>query len=246
MERKDYFSGHSSLYATFRPTYPSTLYDFIFSHLKNKSVAWDCATGNGQVAKYLALTFDQVFATDISQNQLNNATQQNNIVYSLSPAEKTNFKDHQFDLITVGQAMHWFKLDEFYKEVKRVGKKDSLLASWGYALCKINPAIDKLFLHFYHDVVGPYWDDARKLVEDEYRSISFPFKQIPSPEFQLDVEWTFDEFVGYLSTWSATQKYIKSNGNDPLLQFAEQLKLVWKPEEKYKVTFPLFLKLGQI
>jgi len=246
MEKKDYFSGHATLYATFRPTYPDALYEFIFKHLKNKSVAWDCATGNGQVAKQLALTFDQVYATDISQNQLDNASKKSNIIYSLSAAEKTSFKDHQFDLITVGQAMHWFKLDEFYNEVNRVGKTDSLLATWGYALCTIKPAIDELFLHFYHNVVGPYWDEARRLVEDEYRNIPFPFKQIPTPEFQLDVEWTFDEFVGYLSTWSATQKYIKANGINPLPAFAEQLKLVWRPEEKHKVTFPLFLKLGQI
>ena len=32
--------------------------------------AWDCGTGNGQVAKILAGFFNEVQATDISQNQL--------------------------------------------------------------------------------------------------------------------------------------------------------------------------------
>ena len=49
MERKDYFSSQSKAYATFRPSYPDELYEFIFRHLKNRTTAWDCATGNGQV-----------------------------------------------------------------------------------------------------------------------------------------------------------------------------------------------------
>jgi SAM-dependent methyltransferase len=247
MTTKDYFSGHAKLYATFRPTYPVALYEFIYKNLKTaKSVAWDCATGNGQVAAQLSKDFEKVFATDISQNQLENAHQKRNIIYSVSPAEKTSFTDNQFDLITVGQALHWFNLDAFYREVKRVGKNDGLLAVWGYSVCSVNPEIDLLLLNFYNSVVGPYWDSARKLVDDHYASISFPFEEIASPEFQLRVEWTLDEFLGYLRTWSATQKYTQLNNHDPIPDFALTLKPWWKANERRKINFPVFLKLGII
>ena len=246
MEKKDYFSKQSKVYAAFRPTYPDDLYQFVLKHVPKKSCAWDCATGNGQVARVLAKHFNEVYATDISDQQLNNAVAADNIQYSLSPAEQTSFKNNQFDLITVAQALHWFDFESFYKEVKRTLQPGGLLAVWGYALLTVDATIDPLFLDFYHNKVGPYWDDARKLVEDHYRGIPFPFKEIECPDFYIRVNWTADQFVGYLSSWSATQKYIVTHGHDPVIDFSKHLHSVWKPDEVRRVTFPLFVKLGRV
>jgi hypothetical protein len=246
MATKDYFSDQSKAYATFRPTYPKELYEFIFSHLKNKGVAWDCATGNGQVAHYLSDYFQKIYATDISQKQIDNAFLKDNIVYSVCKAEQTSFADQQFDLITVAQALHWIDTSAFYKEVIRTSKPDALLAVWGYALLSVNERIDPLFLDFYHNTVGPFWDAARKLVEEQYRGISFPFEEIPSPLFALRVEWTLPQFAGYLSSWSATQNYVKTKGEDPVPLFIESVKKHWKEDEVKTVTFPLFLRLGKV
>ena len=122
---KDNFSRQSDIYAKYRPAYPQQLYDFIFQHVAGKQAAWDCATGNGQAAKELAKVFDKVYATDISQKQIENAVQQPNIFYSVQPAEQTNFPNNSFDLITVAQALHWFRFDDFYAEVKRVANRCS-------------------------------------------------------------------------------------------------------------------------
>jgi ubiquinone/menaquinone biosynthesis C-methylase UbiE len=246
MSTKDYFSGHSKVYATFRPTYPPDLYDFIFQFTHQRSRAWDCATGNGQVASHLANSFKEVYATDISQKQLENAVQASNIFYSVSSAEQTSFEDNFFDLITVGQALHWFQLDLFYNEVKRIAKPDALIAAWGYALLSVSPSIDSLFLKFYNEKVGPYWDDARKLVEEEYNNIPFPFTPIVTPNFQIKVQWTKQQFGGYLVSWSATQKFIKTNGFNPVNDFLLSLADVWNDNEIKTVTFPVFLKLGRV
>ncbi|MBT1705749.1 class I SAM-dependent methyltransferase [Chryseosolibacter indicus] len=246
MPIKDYFSGHAKIYATFRPDYPNALYDFIYKHLHEKSRAWDCATGNGQVAKHLASMFDEVYATDISNKQLENAVQASNITYSVSSAEHTTFPDNYFDLITVGQALHWFQRELFYKEVMRTAKPNGLLAVWGYAVLSVDESIDELFNKFYTETVGPYWDDARKLVEDQYRSISFPFEEIPAPAFSIAVEWTKQQFAGYLSSWSSTQKFINSNGFNPVDDFITSLKNLWQDDELKNVTFPVFLRLGRI
>ena len=244
MSKNDFFSGHSKLYATFRPTYPAELYQFIFEHVKEFSTAWDCATGNGQVAQHLSHRFIKVYATDISPQQLDHAIKADNIIYSVQSAENTNFHNQSFDLITVGQALHWFDLEKFYTEVRRVAKPDSLLAVWGYALCTVSPEIDKHFLHFYHQLVGPHRDSARKMVEEEYRTIPFPFQEIKPPAFTIRVRWTLEQFLGYLSTWSATQKYIKSNGHDPVPSVMEKIKHHWGVERT--VTFPVFLIPGTI
>lgn len=241
---KDYFSGHSKLYATFRPTYPDALYEFIFSHVKQFDVAWDCATGNGQVAQVLAKHFKQVFASDISSEQLKHAHQANNIVYRAEPAEHTSFTGNQFNLITVAQAIHWFNRANFFQEVARIAKPDAILAVWGYANCMVNPEIDKFFFHFYQNTVGPYWDKARVLIEEHYRTIVFPFEEIPAPPFQINVQWNLDQFAGYITTWSATQKYIQATGVDPVPEFIGQVKPYWRLT--MPVTFPVFLRLMRV
>ena len=60
--------------------------------------------------------------------------------------------------------------------------------------------------------MGPYWDEARRLVENEYRSVTFPFEEIKAPSFSIKVQWTIGQLSGYLSSWSATQKYVSERG----------------------------------
>lgn len=246
MEKKDYFSDQSKVYAAFRPAYPPALYQFIFKHLHHNSCTWDCATGNGQVAQSLATYFDTVYATDISQSQIDHAFPLKNIFYSVSPAEHTAFGENQFDLITVGQALHWFNVNEFYEEVRRTSKRNGLLAVWGYTLPGIEPHIDDIFLNFYTNITGPYWDKARKLVENRYRDILFPFKELISPEFNIQVSWTLNQFAGYLNSWSAIQKYIHVHGINPVDKFKEHLMTVWNEHDIKVVTFPVFMKLGRV
>ncbi len=241
---KDRFSNHAKQYATFRPTYPKALYDFIFTHVKNFDTAWDAGTGNGQVARDLSVKFKKVYATDISEKQLANAYQTENIFYSIA-GEETMFADHQFDLITVAQAIHWFDIPKFYKEVRRVANNDALLAVWGYSLLSVAPEIDEVLKHFYTKVVGPYWDKERKLIDDHYKSIPFLFDEISTPEFKFSLDWTLAEFQGYISTWSSVQKFIQVNQVNPVENFMKEIQPLWK-KEQHSINFPLFLRFAKI
>ncbi|NOT74357.1 MAG: class I SAM-dependent methyltransferase [Cyclobacteriaceae bacterium] len=242
---KDLFSKQASCYAAFRPTYPKELYDFILSNVKLKECAWDCGTGNGQVARDLAPYFKNVKATDSSVKQIEKALKGPDIDYSVSAAERTPFKDSVFDLITVGQAIHWFNIDEFYKEVQRVGKQDALLAVWGYSLLKIDKPIDELVLDFYVNIIGPYWDSERKLVDQHYKTIPFLKDEISCPEFSFKFSWTISELQGYLSTWSSVQKYVQVNQMDPVEDLIRKIRPLWK-SEKVEIRFPLFMRCGRI
>jgi len=242
---KDLFSGHSKKYAAFRPTYPASLYDFIVKQVKETGLAWDCGCGNGQVSGDLAEKFDKVYGTDISANQIGNAVKRDNIEYLVCPAEKTPFKDQQFDLVTVGQAIHWFDIPAFCKEVRRVSKPDGVIAVWGYGLLGVDQGIDILINHFYTSVIGPYWDKERKLIDERYRTIDFPFTRIDVPHFEFSFDWTLDELRGYISTWSAVQKYIKQNDVDPVKNLVAELRPLWGDDRK-KVSFPLFVRMGKM
>lgn len=241
---KDRFSSHASLYASFRPTYPKALYDFIFSLLKANENAWDVGCGNGQVTRDLAPRFTSVCATDISKKQLENAPAFPNVTYTLCPAHESHFADNSFDLITVGQALHWFRIPEFFTEAKRVGKPDAVIAVWGYSLLKIDTGIDELMTDFYTNKIGPYWDPERKLVDEQYQTIQFPFAEIKAPSLAFSFEWTLEEFAGYLTTWSSVQKYIKQHDSNPVDDLIDQIRPTWGSLRK--VSFPLFTRIGRI
>lgn len=242
---KDNFSTQSAAYARFRPGYPAALLEHICSLCPAFDAAWDCATGNGQIAAILAAHFRQVEATDISENQLKNAIQQPNIHYQVGAAETTSFPDWSFDLITVGQAAHWFDLDRFYAEARRLLKPGGVLALIGYNLLTVDPAIDALVWHLYRDVLGPYWDAERRLVEQAYATLPFPFEEMTFPETAMEYDWTLGNLIGYLNTWSALQHYVREKGVSPISEaFMESLRAAWPEGEVRTARFPIFGRIG--
>lgn len=243
---KDLFSGHASTYAAFRPVYPKEVYDSIYGYTGASTIAWDCATGNGQVAQELCKHFDKVIATDSSQQQLDHAAKRENIQYLCCPAESTPFESKKFELITVAQALHWFNTSLFFEEVKRVIKPGGVLAIWNYGAPKVEERIDALYDYFYTEIVGHYWDDARRLVETNYNTIHFPFKGMIKKEFAMTLRWNANHYLGYLRSWSATQKYIQTNGVDPTQALIELINPLWKSTEEKQVVFPIHLKLMQV
>lgn len=69
---KDNFSKQAETYQKFRPSYPTELFEFLSSIVGNHDIAWDCGTGNGQSAVSLTKYFENVYATDPSEQQIKN------------------------------------------------------------------------------------------------------------------------------------------------------------------------------
>ncbi|WP_194776987.1 class I SAM-dependent methyltransferase [Pararhodonellum marinum] len=243
---KDRFSEQSDAYLQFRPSIPSEVFDFIFKLLPDMDRAWDCGTGNGQVARHLAEVFKSVEATDISQSQLDKAYRYPNIRYSRQPAENTDFPDQTFDLITVSQAIHWFDFEQFYKEVKRTGKKGGILAVMGYGLLSIHPEIDQIIQLLYSETLKGHWDPERKYIDENYLTIPFPFPEIDSPQFKQTLNWSLTQLVGYLETWSAVKNYQRHTGKQALYLIKQDLRDSWGKEEVKSVTFPILLRVGRL
>lgn len=192
---KDHFSRQAADYATFRPGYPQKLFDYLGSIAPNRQLAWDCGTGNGQAAVGLASVFDYVIATDASEKQIANAQPHGRVEYRVVPAENSGIKWGTIDLIVVAQALHWFDLDRFYDEARRVLKRNGALAASAYNLLHINPAIDEVVNRYYYEVVGPFWPPERKLVE-QFADLPFPFDKIDPPKFEITASWKLDHLVG--------------------------------------------------
>lgn len=242
---KDNFSKQSDLYSRFRPGYPRQLFNFLLPLVPDKKAAWDCGTGNGQVAVKLSQYFNEVYATDLSAVQIDNAVTKKNIFYSVENAEETLFSNNKFDLITIAQAIHWFNFKNFYHEAESTLKPGGIIAIIGYDVFRINEEINSLVDQFYKETTGPYWDKERKYIDDHYRTIPFPFKEIETPDFSMNYNWEFEQVIGFLNTWSAVQHYIRKNNENPVEKFSEKLRKVWGNVLKRKVLFPVFMRTGR-
>jgi len=242
---KDNFSAQSEEYARYRPVYPEALLQHILAQVPERQTAWDAGTGNGQVAVWLAQHFYQVYATDISENQLNQAPQRSNIHFRQGAAEQTNFPENSINLITVAQAFHWFDHDRFYPLAQRALKPKGITALFGYALLTISPELDKVVSHLYQTILEGYWDEERRLVEQQYQNLPFPFQELSVPEFHYRTEWTVDQLIGYLNTWSAVQHYRNERNSNPIALIESDVKSAWGPAKTRDVTFPMFMRLGR-
>ena len=246
---KDNFSIQSKEYSFSRPSYPNKLFRFLYKITADHQLAWDCATGNGQAAIKLCTYFDKVIASDASEKQIQNKFERKNILYSVFPAEKADIPNNSVDLITIAQGLHWFDFERFYSEVKRVAKNKAIIAAWSYTMHKITPEIDKISdrLNFGGNILGDYWAKEIRYVKEDYRTIPFPFEEIPTPKFTISTKWNMSQLLNYLNTWSAVQKYRLENKIDPMKLIKNELKPYWEDDlEKKPITWAINLKVGII
>ena len=244
---EDHFSGVAASYAAFRPGYPQELFRWLASVTPRNDLAWDCACGTGQSTRGLAAHFDNVVGTDGSFSQAVSASGPGNIVFAVSLADPAPLPDRTVDLVTVGQALHWFAGEPFFTEVGRVLTPGGVFAAWTYGLPRLgNSAVEDAMLSFYSDTVGPYWPPERQLVMEGYASLDLPMEELRAPDFPMQVRWTLPQLLGFLRSWSATARYVKIHRTDPVAPLAGELESLWGDTRSLEVSWPLTVRAGRL
>jgi SAM-dependent methyltransferase len=243
---KDHFSGHAGAYAAARPDYPPALFAWLAAQCAQTLCAWDAGCGNGQAARGLATHFAQVIASDPSAAQIAQAPTDPRIGYRIEAAEQPSLADRSVDLVCVAQALHWFEQAAFHAAVQRVLRPGGLFAAWSYALCRVSPAVDAVFMQLYDGVLGRYWPAERRHVESGYRELPFPYAELRAPTFILRQSWTLPQYLDYLRSWSATQRCIRAEGSDPVTALGAAFAAAWGGEEAIReVQWALALRVGR-
>ncbi len=245
-EFADHFSKLSPDYAAFRPVYPRGLIGWLAELAPARECAWDCGTGNGQAALLLAEHFERVIATDASQEQLSHARADPRVEYRCVQAEHSGLDTASIDLVTVAAAIHWFDLERFHAESKRVLRPRGVLAAFSYDLVHVTPAIDRVTEWFYKERVGRYWPAGRRLVETRYRDIPFPFEELEFGSRAIEADLDRRAFLGYVSTWSSVARCRAVEGRDPMPELEMRLAPLWpNAEERRHAVWPLFGRVGR-
>ena len=245
---KDHFSGHAEVYRDARPTYPPQLFAWLAEQAPDRQLAWDVGCGNGQATIALAEHFTRVIGSDPSAAQIGNATPRANVEYRIEPAETSSLGDASASLVTVAQALHWLDHARFFPEVKRVLKPGGVFAAWTYAdVTTGDVTVDAIKNRVYVDLTGPYWPPERVHVDAAYRTLPFPFAEIAAPAFPMIAHWDAEHFLAYLRSWSATQRYIKAKGHDPVALVEAQLRAAWgDPARVREVRWQFHLRAGRV
>ncbi|CAL9202492.1 unnamed protein product [Musa hybrid cultivar] len=276
------FCKQAQNYVETRPSYPEDLFRFIASKTPQHDLAWDVGTGSGQAAVsvsslslslsfarshrpklllQLARLYKRLVATDTSQEQLSFAPRLPNIDYRHTPPTLSPTDLHQHvappstvDLVCVAQALHWLDLPTFYDGVNSVlAKPGGVLAVWCYTEPRVDPAVDTVFWRLYTES-GRFWAAARQMVDDEYRSLLFPYDPVDGEEstgpFEFAAERAMDmgTYLTYIRSWSAYQT-AKERGVELLTDgMVSDLEKAWGGDGKAVkvVRFPIFLRIGKV
>jgi len=242
----EYFSTGSLDYAKYRPRYPLEWFDWLAAQCPWRGLAWDCACGSGQATEDLARRFQKVIATDASAAQLLNTPLLPNVEWRLASGEASGLDAERVDLVTVAQALHWFDLGRFWQECRRVLKPGGMIAVWGYGIADLTHEVaNGIFQDFYHGVLGDFWPKERRMVEEGYEGIDFPFPEISVPRFAMRQLWDADHIAGYCASWSATDRYRNATGRDPIPELREKFNRELG-SEAIEIHWPFFARAGRV
>lgn len=175
---------------------------------------------------------------DASAEQIANAPEHPGVEYLTARAEATGLPGASVDALTVAQALHWFDIERFAAETRRVLAPDGLLVCVSYGLCEIVPDVDAAVASLYGDVLERFWPPERALVESGYEGIELPGTALPAPELAMELHWFVDDMLGYLRTWSAAKRYRAAEGQDAVALVEKRLRGAWGSGQR-PVRWPL-------
>ena len=223
------------------------MFAFLAAAVHRRDLAWDCATGSGQAAIGLARHFSRVIASDASEAQIAHAMPHRAVEYRVGRAEQSGLAAGSVDLVTVAQGLHWLDRTAFYAEARRVLVPRGMVAAWCYGLVRIDPGVDRVMDAFYRDTIGPYWPPERRITDERYRTIEFPFAEVATPAFTMEQALTLDELAGYVRTWSGTRRYVERNGCDPVDDLVIKLREHWgDPASRRVARWPVYMRAGRV
>ena len=205
----------------------------------------DCATGNGQAALSLTEYYTEVIATDASRSQIDAAVRHPRITYRAATAEQSGIADDSVDLLTVGQAFHWFDEERFFIEAQRILRPDGVLAIWCYELCSVSDQCDAIVDRLYRDIVGDFWPRERAKIERGYSDVRLPGSVVAVSPISMNLNWSAADMLGFLRTWSACKRYEAQHGSDPVALVEADLQAAWGAAKR-RVVWPLEIKVSRV
>jgi SAM-dependent methyltransferase len=152
-------------YVRYRPSYPLAVVEFLqrTCQLAGTAVIADVASGTGFLAELFLKNGNQVIGIEpnadmrkAGQHFLRNYPR---FISVDATAEATTLEPHSVDLITVGQAFHWFDQEKARREFARILKPDGwVILAWNIA--RNNTPFMIAYEQIWQNYLAPQADNA--------------------------------------------------------------------------------------
>jgi ubiquinone/menaquinone biosynthesis C-methylase UbiE len=189
------FCGRADVYSKYRPRYPQAIISILESEISfdNEKVVADIGSGTGLLAEVFLHNGNVVWCVEPNA-EMRSAAEHNLDTYknfhsASATAENTTLESSSVDLVTVGQALHWFDPEKSKKEFSRILKLGGKVAIV-YNERKEQGGL----MSEYESLVKSYAKDGAKVpeIDDPYLERFFglgKFKKFIVPNSQqLDLE----------------------------------------------------------
>ena len=206
------FTGRGKVYSKYRPSYPKEILEILEKKIgfdRSKIVA-DIGSGTGLLSKIFLEYGNKVYGVEPNEEMRSFAetdlSSYPNFVSVNGSAENTGLEEESVDLITAGQALHWFDRVEAPREFARI-----LKAPAGYVLIVYNEREkeEQGLMYGYQKMIERYSTSAEvPEIDNEY--LSKFFSDSGYEKFFLPNEQLLD-YDGLLGR-AASASYLPSEG----------------------------------
>ena len=159
------FSTRVENYIKYRPSYPQALLDLLKREcgLNSQTIVADLGSGTGMLAELLLREAGRVYAVEPNREMREAAERlmesEARFTSLAASAEATTLEDQSVDLITAGQAFHWFEQTRARREFARILKPGGwVVLVWNDRLLDASP-----FLSDYESLLLTYGTDYREV-----------------------------------------------------------------------------------
>ncbi|MDC7236991.1 MAG: class I SAM-dependent methyltransferase [Sphaerochaetaceae bacterium] len=231
MDSTKRFSSRADLYSKYRPSYPKSAVNFLFSNGINKnSIVGDVGSGTGILSSLLIDKVKRLYCVEPNDEMRNYANKSlsdfDNFISINAKSESTTLDDNSLDAITVAQAFHWFDIEKTKIEFNRVLKPNSnIFLLWN------NRISNTPFLREYDQILKSLSIDYKSVNHQNLGRVEFDFffdKKWCKTSFSNFQKLDFESFIGRVFSSS----YTPEEGNKNYNEFYNELKKLFDRENQ--------------
>ena len=229
IDSKKRFTDRVADYVKFRPSYPADIITFLKDNsiLTDSSVVADIGSGTGFLTKLFLDNGNKVFGVEPNKEMRlageRFLEQYDNFVSITGSSEETTLTDQSIDVITAGQAYHWFDVEKTAHEFKRILKQsenNNIVLIWNTRTNKteFNRKIERIIKKYSTD----YNQVSHTQDKNKEQNIFFnkTFTKINFPNYQ---KLTFEGLLGRL----ASSSYMLKKTDSKFPAFEKDLKEIF-------------------
>ncbi len=214
------FEGLSRDYDRYRPSYSACCLDWLGASAGAVRRLADVASGTGILTRQLRRAFPGalVFGVEAGRGMLEAAAARRtpDLHWLGARAEALPLAEGAVDLVTAGQAVHWFDRERFYAECGRVLRPGGMLAILNNNRIGESPVAETFETAL--EAVSPGYRRGYRTIDTQGELDSIPAaRHVTRRSFAWSWDRTFGEFLGYVRSMSHFRAALRFHAEEEIL-----------------------------